>query len=428
MIKASAIFLIVIAVTWFTLSPLALDGWTQNAVSEPISRTYYYFDYACVTYSENSSNGYFDAPVNYSDTEVNQTVHVLYVGGAAQFSGNSTNPYQMRMGNGTCGYIVLKINLTYRNITGILYNISANPYIFKGEYPEIPAAVLEKYVKKPAKAVNTTVRHAFEKWLIHLGYVPSQVSKAFIALSAAQFIYGQHFIKYSASALPRSLDDVVGNKTGDCDDMSRILLNLLWGYGIPAKMEYAYVYLPYNDTFNVEGSYITFVNAGPHAYVLTYLPRVGWVSLDFLAGALIYNPSLITGESLQANITRSEVVETVKELKQYRYAEVIMAYSASSLPAELRTLLNNEAALRNYLHSLITPYLEKIKANLSLRNNTVTQPESNVTAAQGKHSTAGNLPPNPSPFTPKAMLIASSLALLATTATLLISARKGVGQ
>ncbi len=430
LIKESLAALAIIAVAWSVLTPAVVWEDPGNIGLPEISGTYYYLDYACVVFTRNASTGYFDAPINYSDGEVNQTVQVLYLGGSAKLGNNASNPYEMMMGNGTCGFIALKVSLKYRNVTEVIYNVSANPYAFKGAFNELPQEIIRKYVKTPSRLVNTTVREAFENWLVELGYSPLNVSRAFIALAAAEFIYGQHFIKYSASALPRSLADVIENRTGDCDDMSRVLLNLLWSYGIPAKMEYAYVYLPYNNTFDVEGSFINFVNAGPHAFVVSYFPGVGWVSLDFLAGALIFNPSLITGESLQANVTHEEVVQTSRELQQYRYAEVVMMYSSTSLPEKLKFLLNNQTSIGRYLRTLVEPYLKRIEGNITGINGTATQPipPTNTTSSAGNASSMTGLPPSRSPFTPKAMLIASSIALLATTFTILWSSRKGVSQ
>jgi hypothetical protein len=327
---------------------------------------FYYFDYAYIVYSNNETLGYFETPINYSDGTVNQTVTTIAIGGKARIV-NSTPPYAMNMTNNTYGYVVLKITQQVKNVSGVVFEIVKNPLIFTGVYNNTPPEIRSKYIKEQVTIVNTTVRDAFESWLKKNGYLPSNVSKAFLGVAAAIFIYGQYYIKYSASALPRSIEDVVENRTGDCDDMSRVLINLLWGYGIPAKIQYSYVYLPFNSTFDVEGSYITYINAGPHAYVLMYIPSLGWVSLDFLAGALINYPSIITGETTEANVTNKDVEELKKELNLYRYAEILELYPEGSVPEDLLQALK-AGNLSNILYPKISKYVESIQESLATQN------------------------------------------------------------
>ena len=335
-------------------------GQTSYSISRNV---FYYFDYAYVVYSNNESPGYFETPINYSDGTVNQTVTTIAIGGEARVV-NNTPPYAMNMSNNTYGYVVLKITQQVKNISGLVFEIVKNPLIFSGIYNNTPHEITSKYIKKPLPIVNTTVRSAFESWLKKNSYLPSNVSKAFLGVAAAIFIYGQYYIKYSASALPRSIEDVVENRTGDCDDMSRVLINLLWGYGIPAKIQYSYVYLPFNSTFDVEGSYITYINAGPHAYVLMYLPGKGWISLDFLAGALIKYPSIITGETTEANVTSKEVEELKQELSLYRYAEILEVYPEGSVPEDLLNALKT-GNLSTVLYPKISKYIQLIKEALT---------------------------------------------------------------
>ena len=342
------------------------------------------YDYAYVVLTRNESTAYFEIPTNYSDGTLNQTVYIVAHGGNVSLVGNDSNvTAQIKVFNGSYGFIVVKIKQTFLNLTDIVLEISRNPKMFADLEDKVPQNIKEKYVRKPVDIIKQKVIPDFTEWLRERGYDVKNVSKAFLAVQAAVFIYLSGYIHYNASALPRTLADIVNKHQGDCDDMSRVLMNLLWYYGIPAKMEYSYVYLPLNMTMPVEGSYMRFLNAGPHAYTLMYIPTIGWISLDFLAGARLNNPSLVEEESLTAEVTEKQLEHAKKELSKIRYAEEVMLFKDNELPSKLRTY--NISKLRATLHSMLLPLIKKVALEAGLNitstatSSTVTQSSTTIT-------------------------------------------------
>ncbi len=342
------------------------------------------YDYAYVVLTKNETTAYFEIPTNYSDGTLNQTVYIVAYGGDVTLVGKDSNiTAQIKVFNGSYGFVVVKIKQTFLNLTDVVLEISRNPKAFADVENEIPQGIREKYVKKPVDIIKQKVVPDFTKWLKERGYRVNNVSKAFLAVQAAIFIYLSGYIRYNASALPRTLADIVNKHQGDCDDMSRVLMNLLWYYGIPAKMEYSYVYLPLNMTMPIEGSYMRFFNAGPHAYTLMYIPTIGWVSLDFLAGARLNNPSLVEEESLTAEVTEKQLEHTKQELSRIRYAEEVMLFKDNEIPSKLRTYNINK--LMTTLHSMLLPLIKKVALGAGLKitstvtSSTVTQSSTIIT-------------------------------------------------
>jgi len=337
------------------------------------------YDYAYVISAKNETTAYFEIPTNYSDGTLNQTVYITAYGGNVTLIGNDSNvTAQIKVFNGSYGFVVVKIKQRFLNLTNVVLEISGNPKAFMDVEDKVPQNIKEKYVKKPAEIIKQEVVPDFTEWLRERGYSVNNVSKAFLAVQAAVFIYLSGYIQYNASALPRTLADIVNKHQGDCDDMSRVLMNLLWYYGIPAKMEYGYVYLPLNMTMPIEGSYMRFLNAGPHAYTLMYVPTVGWVSLDFLAGALLNNPSLVEGESLIAKVTKTQLEHAKKELSKIRYAEEVMLFKDKEIPPNLRTY--NVSKLITALHHMLLPLIRRVELEAGVNTTSTTATRSTTTA------------------------------------------------
>ncbi|MGC8974621.1 MAG: transglutaminase-like domain-containing protein [Thermoprotei archaeon] len=346
-------FFLPIFLTILTFSSLILPHTTQvvsyaQGTSSYDVYDFVYVDVAAITYASNVSEGYFEVPINYSEPHYTQVARVFKVGGdvVIDSSGNST-VFKTPISNNTRGYVVLNITLTResRKELGIVTQALYLGNVLLYDYP-YPQEIVEKYVLQPNKKVVEVVVPLFEEWMrsklssnISLG----KVSKTYLAVWAANYIYGDYLIKYNVSSIPRSLDEVLERREGDCDDKSRILLSLLWYYGIPAKIQYGYVYLRFNYVADVYGSLTRFINAGPHAYVVIYVPTVGWVSVDLLAWARLYNPVLITGESTYSSVTSEDLEEAKKFYTSFKYLELIEIHESSKLPEDLiRDLLNND--------------------------------------------------------------------------------------
>ena len=340
-------------------------------------KEFYLIDLALVVLTSENTTAWFDTPINYSIKTYEQRAYIVSMGGPAWFDGEEGS-VGINISNSTLAYIVVKVTVEYpEDIASIVADILKDPQAFKEYQNEIPDDIKVNYIKTPYEAISTIVKEDFIKWLKSKGYDIDAVSKAFIACKAAQFIYASGYIKYNASPLPRTLDEVVEKKEGDCDDMSRILINLLWSLGIPAKIEYGYVYLPWSDVFNVGESYIKFKDAGPHAWVAAYVPPLGWVSLDFLAGARLLYPAIITGTSTEGTLSKEEIEEMQEFNIKVKYAEYVAIYSASKLPPDMKEAarLLTEEAVGN-----ITPYVNKIAERYGVESPLANATTATVTA------------------------------------------------
>lgn len=174
----------------------------------------------------------------------------------------------------------------------------------------IPRDVNESYVMSPNPKVVEVVVPAYESWFNHqYGFSPSEATRIGLASTAALFIYSV-YIKYDPGAVPRTIEEVVETRRGDCDDMSRVLVELLNYYDIPAALVSGYVYIrefKYNVT--VENVTYYYLNNGPHAFAVAYIPGYGWLSLDLLAGSLLLNPIIVEGYTRNTSVSSKEVEE-----------------------------------------------------------------------------------------------------------------------
>lgn len=340
-------FLLVLTLFYSTLNADQLVSHAQETPSYDIYE-FTYVDVATITYANNVSEGYFEVPINYTEPHYTQIVRVFKVGGDVVVnSSENRTVFKIPISNNTRGYVILNVTLT-RESRKELNIVSRALYlgdILLYDYP-YPEDVVKKYVLQPNEKVVEVVVPFFEEWMrskLPSNLSLSRVSKTYLAVWAAKYLYGDYLIRYNASSIPRSLDEVLERREGDCDDKSRILLSLLWYYGIPAKIQYGYVYLKFDYVADVYGSLTRFINAGPHAYVVIYVPTVGWVSVDFLAWARLYNPTLITGESTYSIVTNEDLKEVEKFYSSFRYFELIEIYESSKLPEDLiKDLLSSD--------------------------------------------------------------------------------------
>ncbi|OYT47773.1 MAG: hypothetical protein B6U85_04420 [Desulfurococcales archaeon ex4484_42] len=332
-----------------------------NTYGQMIEYTLYLIDYGYIVVATDEI-AYFEMPLNYSDGTLNQTVIIVNIGGNSYInrSGNDVI-ISLKMYNLTDAFMVAKIHAKMINFTEVLTEIMNNPDMFKNAYV-IPSDILREFVKTPVKIVDDIVVKDFERWFKErTGRNVSTVSKAYLALSAAYFIYKSGYIKYSPSALPRTIEDIINSRSGDCDDMSRVLMNLLWHYGIPAKIEYGYVYLPLYLPVPVENSIMYFKNAGPHGYVVAYIPPLGWVSLDLLAGARLIYPVVVTGYDTTPDVS----VEGIEEAKRFNkvniYSELIELIDVNELN-KLGINVTDDSSIREYALKILE---ESIKDQIS---------------------------------------------------------------
>lgn len=340
-------FLLVLTLFYSTPNTAQLVSYAEETPTYDIYE-FTYVDVATIKHASNVSEGYFEVPINYTEPHYTQVVRVFKVGGdvVINSSGNKT-AFRIPISNNTSGYVILNVTIT-RESSKELGIVSRALYlgdILLYNYP-YPEDIVRKYVLQPNEKVVEVVVPLFEEWMrdrLPSNISLSRVSKTYLAVWAAKYLYGDYLIKYKASSIPRSLDEVLEEREGDCDDKSRILLSLLWYYGIPAKIQHGYVHLKFDYVADVYGSLTRFINAGPHAYVVIYVPKVGWVSVDLLAWARLYHPTLITGESTYSSVTSEDLREVEKFYSSFKYLELIEIYESSKLPEDLiRDLMSSD--------------------------------------------------------------------------------------
>ncbi len=208
--------------------------------------------------------------------------------------------------------------------------------------------------------VINVVRKAFNDWLAMHGLGTGVMSKARLAVYAALFIY-RKYIKYTLSPIPHSVNETVSTRRSDCDDMSRVLTELLWSYGIPALMAYGFLVANLTKPFIVNEGRIHnyFIDVGLHAFVIAYLPGIGWISIDLLAGSLITHPFIFYRITNDTSVPKNIGKELMKYYNLVNAKEVIITLPASYV---------NEALSKTHLP--LTYVMEAI-ANYLLYTSTI---------------------------------------------------------
>jgi hypothetical protein len=251
---------------------------------------------------------------------VNQTVRVVTSRGVVYDPDEGVYAVDTSGGTPTYAYVLLEVRVCsprYNEVLNLLKAVMMVPQAFLTPVQQELGEELRGYLGTPPRVVTSVVVRDFEEWLRTMPwyYVVTNVSSypLVLAVYAARFIYGGRYIRYSPSLLPRTTEEVVERREGDCDDMSRILLSLLWYYGIPATVVYGFVAIPGYAVNSTIGSFTyVFSNGGPHAFVLAYVADYGWISLDLLAGSLLTYPIAIWGLSSEVLVEREEVEEAEK--------------------------------------------------------------------------------------------------------------------
>jgi len=228
---------------------------------------------------------------------------------------NSLGAYTFRVeaGRGFVGFFANKVRVCTSSLNAVthllaaLNNPSHSPF---SQDSAIPRDVVESYVRTPHGRVVEVVVPAYEEWFREKYEIGVRnASLLGIAATAALFVYLDYF-NYSIGEIPRSIDEAIRTRQGDCDDMSRVLVELLNYYGIPSIIVSGYVYIDSLE-FNMQIRNVTYVymNGGPHAFAMAYIPGLGWISLDFLAGSLLSNPFIIEGYTRDTSTPSEEEVE-----------------------------------------------------------------------------------------------------------------------
>jgi len=261
------------------------------------------------------NNLYLETPINLTDFDLRQEVRLVLSRGVYT---DSNGYYYVRVDpeNITYAYVLMEVSIcsrSYKYGMNIVRRVLVDPesalQSISGSLEEVP----EGFVGRYPEDIATSIREDFEAWLKDFNwYQNKNVSRHPLVVSVfgAYFIYLSNYIKYSANLTPRSLSEVVSRKEGDCDDMSRLLLILLWSYDIPALMLLGFVSVPDFSMRSTLGNFeYVFLGGGPHAFVNAYIQGYGWLSLDFLAGSLLIYPFVVWDLSKDIEVSPESVEE-----------------------------------------------------------------------------------------------------------------------
>jgi len=268
--------------------------------------TFYFFNIVYIANATMNDTLYLEYPINISiEGFVTQKVSLAYYRGVNIVNGSMAS-FEVSPNSQFFGYVVYRVDLCYVNSSSLILealrvNVNAT----------VPDELVE-FVKEPNPIISS-VRQDFEYWLKSglnkFVFSSGRITLDQLAVLSSLFVVD--YIKYDASPLPRTLREVVESRRGDCDDISRVLMNLLWSYGLPAKIIYGYLVVPsFNFTTSIGNFTYVFINGGPHAFTAAYLPALrSWVSLDMLAGSYIFYPFIVDGISLVSDVNETAVKE-----------------------------------------------------------------------------------------------------------------------
>ena len=143
-------------------------------------------------------------------------------------------------------------------------------------------------------------------------------------------------------------------KKGDCDDMSRVLVDLLRSYGIPAVIAYGYVIIESkwlkHYVIPVENTTYIFHYAGPHAFTIAYVPGLGWMPVDLLAGSMIVYPFVFENFSASTEVNKTAVEEFKNMSKKLVAIQLIAALSKDEYKGILSCSSNPIEAISLYVN------------------------------------------------------------------------------
>ncbi|MEM2025367.1 MAG: transglutaminase-like domain-containing protein [Desulfurococcaceae archaeon] len=254
------------------------------------------------------------------------------------------------------GFFISKVKICSREMNSTLSTL-----LFAYQYPtyllspggEIPTEVIENYLREPSKKVIESLIPAYEKWFkSKYNIQPKNASQLGIASTASYFIYSV-YLEYAAEALPRTIDEVIDTRRGDCDDMSRVLVELLSYFGIPSVIVWGYVYIhSFNYTSPVENVTYKFINNGPHAFVMAYIAGMGWVSSDWLAGSLLTYPFIGEDYSRETAVVNEAIVEFVELHKEINATQIFVVLDEEGSQKYIGSPITTER-LQSYFEHLL---------------------------------------------------------------------------
>ncbi len=310
--------------------------------------TIYFLNAIYVKNSTLNTTIYLETPQNLSlGNTLNQTSITLYVKNLNFSKEHRYYAFNITPGRKFYGFFLSKVMVCGPERARLAHMISAiiqnlrYKYYYKVSNETIPSDIASKYLLKPHKIVIEVLKPEFEAWLKTMFNVSAKnLSKLALTVAAAYYVYGQFYITYSPSPFPRPVDEVIKEKKGDCDDMSRVLVDLLRSYGIPALVAYGYVVIESkwleHYVVPVENTTYIFHYAGPHAFTIAYVPGLGWMPIDLLAGSMIVYPFIFENFTASTDVNKTAVEEFKNMSRKLIAIQLIAALSED----EYRKILN----------------------------------------------------------------------------------------
>ena len=292
---------------------LVLAVAVTTAESHDVSRTTLYFFNGIVVYDSSINETLIlETPANLTLREGFEQKVTSLLSYNLVFN-ETVKAFTFRATKGYVGFFVCRVEVYARPMdqafTLVARALRDPTAATKPSSSELPEEVRE-YLREPHPKVLENVKPEYESWFRWIyKRNTGEAGPLGIAATAAYFVYF-YYVEYDPSGIPRTIEQVIESRRGDCDDMSRILVELLNAYGIPAIMVGGYTYIQgLNLTQPIENVTYKYVNGGPHAFVMAYVPSDGWISLDLLARSLLGNPFAFEGYGRETKVEREAVEE-----------------------------------------------------------------------------------------------------------------------
>lgn len=162
-----------------------------------------------------------------------------------------------------------------------------------GSINDIPMNLKEKYCKLSGLWEKSLKAQEIAKTL-----ASNKTNALEILITLIKWIEFNIRIPFVGGArMPQYPDETIDTGIGDCDDQSNLLVAMCRAIGIPAYMQFSFIYIEgrtFEDTlFN--GKYkLKIRNTGGHAWARVYIPPWGWINVDMT----YYTPYEIKGENM----------------------------------------------------------------------------------------------------------------------------------
>jgi len=347
----------IVALALLAFAALAL--YTPGAPLTPSSRecyTFYFLNALAVYHSEVTETLTLETPGNVSlPGGFEQTMSHVIAYNAVFDEASRAYVINVSRGGGITAFYISKINVCNKPFNKTLNNlvIALRDPRYSPFTGGIPEDVKRSFLATPHPKVVEVVKPEYEAWLARrYNLTVNDMSALGLVVTAGYFVYLEYF-RYNGSAIPRSIEEAIELRSGDCDDMSRVLVSLLYHYKVPALIAYGYVYIEnFKISLPVENVTYVFINNGPHAFTMAYVPGYEWMSIDFLAGSLLLHPFIFEGYTTSTDVAKEAVSSYLELHRAINATQIIGVYSEEELTRELRGEITVESAL-SYIGRLL---------------------------------------------------------------------------